>query len=138
MSARHDEVHRAFEALSLKARTGEARAPTVASVAARANISRSSMYRFHPEVVARIQALSAPMRAAQRDTLRAKARLLGRQLQAERELAKALARACAELAAEKTALTEFLEEERLRSTLRIESLQKKLRGERAGNINAPP
>lgn len=104
------------------------RAPTVASVAARASISRSSMYRFHADIVARIQALSDPQRAAQQNVLRAKVRLTARQLKAEKELTKALARACAELAAEKMALAEQLEEEGLRFTLRLEALQKKLRG----------
>jgi hypothetical protein len=125
------DVRRAFEALLIKARAEGGRAPTVAGVAARADISRSSMYRFHAEVVARIQALSAPKRNARQDALNAKVRLLTQQLKAERELTKALARACAELAAEKVALTEQLEEERLRFRLRLESLQKTSRGVRA-------
>jgi AcrR family transcriptional regulator len=128
VSAAHDTVQRAFEALLIKARTEGLRAPTVASIAARAGISRASMYRFHPDVVARIQALSAPSQTAQHDAIRAKVRLLTGQLKAEKDLTKALARACAELAAEKVAFTEQLEEERLRFTLRLENLQKKLRG----------
>jgi hypothetical protein len=48
-----DAVRRAFDALLLKARVESARAPTVATVAARASISRSSMYRFHIDVIAR-------------------------------------------------------------------------------------
>jgi hypothetical protein len=128
VSAAHDAVQHAFEALLIKARAGGARAPTVAAVAARAGISRASMYRFHSDVVARLQALSAPSRAAQQGAIRAKVRLLAGQLKAEKDLTKALARACAELAAEKVALVEQLEEERLRFTLRLENLQKKLRG----------
>jgi len=128
VSTTHEAVQRAFEALLVKARVDGARAPTVTSVAAGASISRSSMYRFHPEIVGRIQALAAPKRATQQETLRAKLRLLCRHLQAERDLTKALARACAELAAEKVALKEQLEEERLRFTLRLEALQKRLRG----------
>jgi AcrR family transcriptional regulator len=118
------EVQRAFDALLIKARAEGGRAPTVAGVAARAGISRSSMYRFHGDVVARIQALSDPRRNTRQDALHAKVRLLAQQLKAERELTRALARACAELAAEKVALNEQLEEERVRFRLRLESLQK--------------
>lgn len=85
------------------------------------------MYRFHTDVVAQIQALSAPKQAAAQDTLPTKLRLLVRQLKSEKDLTKALARACAELAAGKAALAEQLEEERLRFSLRLEALQKKLR-----------
>lgn len=127
MSTTAETVQRVYDALLLKARKDGARAPTVASVASHAGISRSSMYRFHADVVARIQALSDPQHAAQQNTLRAKVGLTTRQLRAERELTKALARACAELAAEKMALAEQLEEERLRFTLRFEALQKRLR-----------
>ncbi len=125
------DVQRAFDALLIKARAGGGRAPTVAGVAARAGISRSSMYRFHAEVVARIQGLSAPKQHVRQDAVHAKVRLLGQQLKSERELTKALASACAELAAEKVALNEQLEEERLRFRLRLESLQKTSRGARA-------
>lgn len=106
MNDSDDAVQRAFDALLIKARADGVRGPTVAAVAARANISRSSMYRFHTDVVSRIQALSAPRRTSRRDALCAKMRLLSRQLKAERDLTKALARACAELAAEKVALAE--------------------------------
>lgn len=125
------DVQRAFDALLIKARAEGGRAPTVAGVAASAGISRSSMYRFHAEVVARIQTLSAPKRNARQDALHAKVRLLTQRLKAERELTKALARACAELAAEKLALTEQLDEERVRFRLRLETLQKTSRGVRA-------
>jgi hypothetical protein len=129
-----DEVQRAFDTLLIKARAEGGWTPTVAAVAARAGISRSSMYRFHSEVVARIQALSSPQRNARHDALHAKVRLLAQQLKAERELTKALARACGELAAEKVALDEQLEEERLRFRLRLESLQKTSRGVRAFRV----
>jgi hypothetical protein len=86
------------------------------------------MYRFHGEVVAQIQALSGPERTARQDALRKKLELLAGQLRAEKDLTKALARACAELAAEKAALSEQLEDDRLRFELRMESLQKKVRG----------
>jgi hypothetical protein len=59
------------------------------------------------------------------------------QLKAEKDLTKALARACAELAAEKVALVEQLEDERLRFTLRLESLQKKLRGSKPVTLLHP-
>ena len=85
------------------------------------------MYRFHAEVVARIQGLSAPQRTARQGAFHAKVRLLTQQLAAG-ELTKALAKACAELAAEKVALNEQLEEERLRFRLRLESAQKTSRG----------
>lgn len=128
MNASDDPVQRVFEVLLVKARAEGARGPSVASVAARAQISRSSMYRFHSDVVAQIQALSAPKQIARQDALRTKMRLLSQQLQSEKELTRALARACAELSAEKMRLTEQLEEERLRFSLRLEALQKKLRG----------
>jgi AcrR family transcriptional regulator len=128
------EVQRAFEALLIKARAEGRHAPTVAGVAARAGISRSSMYRFHAEVVARIQGLSAPQRTARQGALHAKVRLLTQQLEAQRELTKALAQACAELAAEKVALNEQLEEERLRFGLRLESVQKTSRGVKAFRV----
>jgi len=44
------------------------------------------MYRFHPDVVARVQALSAPSQAAQHGAIRAKVRLLTGQLKAEKDL----------------------------------------------------
>lgn len=128
MNTSDDPVHRVFEVLLVKARAEGTRGPSVASVAARAGISRSSMYRFHIDVVAQIQALSAPKQAARQDALRTKTRLLAQQLRSEKELTRALARACAELSAEKMALAEQLEEERLRFSLRLEALQKKLRG----------
>ena len=137
MNVTHETVQRVFEALLIKARAEGARAPTVASVAACAGISRASMYRFHTDVVARVQALSAPSRAAQQGAIRAKVRLLTGQLKAGKDLTKALARACAELAAEKVALVEQLEDERLRFTLRLESLQKKLRGSKPVTLLHP-
>lgn len=130
MNVTHEAVQSAFDTLLLKARKDGTRGPTVASVAERASISRSSMYRFHTDVVERIQALSAPKRAMQQNVLRTKVQLLDRQLKAEKNLSKALARACAELAAEKAMLSEELEDERLRFTLRLEALQKELRGVR--------
>jgi len=128
VTATDEVVQHAFEALLIEARAKGARPPTVASIAARANISRSSMYRFHSDVVSQIQALGAPTRAVRQGAQNAKMRLLAQQLRAERDLTKALGRACAELAAEKIRLAEQLEEERLRFTLRLEALQKKLRG----------
>lgn len=128
MTAAYEAVQRAFDALLLKARTEGARAPTVTAVAARASLSRSSMYRFYPDVVARIQALSAPSRTLRRDMLHTKIQMLTRLLKAEKDLTKALARACAELAAEKIAMVEQLEDERLSFNLRVEHLQKQLQG----------
>jgi len=132
-----DPVQRAFDALLAKARAEGTRGPTVISVAARASISRSSMYRFHADIVAQIKALSTPKQAAGQDTLRTKLRLLVRQLKSEKDLTKALARACAELAAEKAALAEQLEEEQLRFSLRLEALQKKLRGVKPARLLHP-
>jgi hypothetical protein len=134
VNASDDPVHRVFEALLVKARAEGTRRPSVAAVAARAGISRSSMYRFHTDVVAQIQALSVPRQIARQDTLRTKTRLLAQQLQTEKDLTRALARACAELAAEKMALAEQLDEERLRFSLRLEALQRKLRGRRVVSL----
>jgi len=128
MSANQDQVRRLFESLLVEARATQSQFPTVSSVAKAAGISRSSMYRFHAGVVTQIQSLTGDQNARRRDQLRVKAQLLAQQLKAEKELTKALAKVCAELAAEKVALSEQLEEERLRFTLRLEGLQKKLRG----------
>jgi hypothetical protein len=128
VNASDDPVHRVFEVLLFKARAEGTHRPSVASVAARAGISRSSMYRFHTDVVAQIQALSAPKQTVRQDALRTKMRLLAQQLRSEKDLTRALARACAELSAEKMALAEQLDEERLRFSLRLEAVQKKLRG----------
>jgi hypothetical protein len=131
MNVTQDSVQRAFESLMLRARTEGKAGPTVAAVAAKANISRSSMYRFHSGIVARIQALSAPKRAAQQVALLKKVHILVRQLKAEKELTKALASACAELAAQQAALTEELEEERLRFQLRVEQMERHSTGKRS-------
>ena len=134
MNVTSDAVQGAFEALLLKARTERKAAPTVAAVAAKTNISRSSMYRFHADVVARIQALSAPKRAAQHGALITKVQILNRQLKAEKELSKALARAYVELAAQKAALAEELEDERLRFQLRMEHIERQAQGKRSVQV----
>lgn len=108
MSATHDTVQSAFEALLVRARRDGTRPPTIVSVAEQAGISRSSMYRFHADVVLRIQPLANSKRALHQNAMQTKVRLLARQLKAEKDLSKALARACAELAAEKAMLLEEL------------------------------
>lgn len=130
MSAIRDRVQRAFESLLVKARMEHSRLPTVASVAARAGIARSSMYRFHAGVVGQIQSLSRDREAAKYNQLRLKVEILSQQLRSERDLTKALARACAELAAQKAALVEQLQDERVSFQLQVEHLQTKLGGER--------
>jgi hypothetical protein len=128
MSSNSDVVQRAFELLLVQSRTHQERPPTIAAVAARAGIARSSIYRFHPTVVAQIRTLTGRRDSTKQDQLRVKAQLLAAQLQSEKELTRALARACAELAAEKATLEEQLDDERLSFQLRIDSLEKKLRG----------
>ena len=52
------------------------------------------------------------------------------QLKREKELCAALARACAEFAAEKAATKEDLDDERLSLQLRVDHLEKQLRGKK--------
>jgi hypothetical protein len=128
MGTNGDVVRRAFESLLDHSRAHKERSPTIAAVATCAGISRSSMYRFHPGVVAQIRALNGDRDARKADQLRVKAQLLVAQLKSEKQLVSALARACAELAAEKAALTERFEDERLRLQLRVDHLEKQLHG----------
>lgn len=137
MSTHNDAVQRAFESLLVQARAHKQRGPTVAAVAARAGISRSSMYRFHPAVVAQIQAANGVRDAKKHDHLRLKAQLLVSQLKSERELSRALARACAELAAEKAAIEDRLEDERLSLQLRIGQLEQQLQGKKNVRVLQP-
>jgi hypothetical protein len=128
MSTNRDVVQRAFESLLVQSRTHKERSPTIAAVAARAGISRSSIYRFHPGVLAQIRTLNGERDSRKQDQLRVKAQLLAAQLRSERELTRALARACAELAAEKAAMKEEFEDEKLSLQLRVEHLEMQLRG----------
>jgi hypothetical protein len=128
MSTNSDVVQRAFESLLVQSRTHKERSPTIAAVAARAGITRSSIYRFHPGVVAQIRALNGERDSRKQDQLRVKAQLLAAQLRSERELTRALARACAELAAEKAAMKEEFEDVKLSLQLRVEHLERQLRG----------
>ena len=130
MSAHHEAVQRAFESLLVESRAHAERKPTIAAVAARAGISRSSMYRFHPGIVAQIRSLTGDRDARKQDQLRVKAQLLATQLKSERQFIRALARACAELAAEKAALQEQFENERLSLQLKVAHLEKQLQGRR--------
>lgn len=137
MSAHNDAVQRAFESLLVEAREHKELSPTIVAVAARAGIARSSLYRFHPGVVAQIRALTGQRDAKKQDQLRAKAQLLAGQLKSERQLTAALARACAELAAEKVALEEQFEDERMSLQLRISYLEKQLQGRKNVTILRP-
>ena len=130
MSATGDSVLRTFESQLIRAKADRSRLPSVASVAASAGISRSSMYRFHSAIVARIQALADGRKIDKREQLSLKVQLLSKQLKSERALTRALARACAELAADKIAMKEQFEDERLSLQLRVEHLEKQLRGGR--------
>jgi hypothetical protein len=121
-------IQRVFETLRVEARANKAAAPTVAAVAARSGVSRSSLYRFHPQIVAQIHALRENREIRKQDQFRLKAQYLAKQLKAEKQLTSALARACAELAAEKIAMKELFEDERLSFQLKLEHLEKKLRG----------
>jgi hypothetical protein len=103
MRTNSDVVRRAFESLLIQSRTHRERSPMIAAIAARAGVSRSSIYRFHPGVVAQIRALNGEHDSRKQDQLRVKAQLLATQLRSEKELTRALARSCAELAAEKAA-----------------------------------
>jgi hypothetical protein len=134
MNTTRQLVQSAFESLLLKARREGKAAPTIASVAARAKVSRSSMYGFYADVVAQIQGLSARKQTARQSTLLTKVRLLRQQLKTEKELTKALARACIELAAQKTALADELEEERLRFQLRMQHIEHQAKGTRAMRV----
>jgi len=138
MTAVNDAVRRAYESLLVQARARKERSPTIADVAARAGISRSSMYRFHPGIVAQIRALNGQRDARKQDQLRVKAQLLASQLKSERQLSSALARACAELAAEKGALQEQFEDEKLSLQLRVDRLEKQLQGRKHLRVLHPP
>jgi AcrR family transcriptional regulator len=124
MSTRSDAVRRAFEQQLIDARASGQAPPSVASIAAAVGIARSSMYRFHPEVVARIQALAGGRRDEKHEQLRLKSRLLSEQLNAEKALTRALARVVAELAAESEAMRNEFEDATAHLELRIERLQK--------------
>lgn len=124
MSTKSDAVRRAFERQLIDARAGGQAPPSVASIATAVGISRSSMYRFHPEVVARIQALAGVRQDEKHEQLRLKSHLLAEQLNAEKALTRALARVVAELAAEKEAMREDFEDTKAHLELRIERLQK--------------
>jgi AcrR family transcriptional regulator len=128
MSAKSDAVQNAFERELIKARAWGQAAPSVALIAAAAGVSRSSMYRFHPRIVARIQELTGQRQDAKRDQLHVKVRLLAEQLKAEKTLARALARVVAELAAEKVAMTQAFEDEKLSLQLRVAHVEKALQG----------
>ena len=137
MSAHHEAVHRAFASLLVASRAHGEPSPTIATVAARAGISRSSMYRFHPSVVAQIRILTGHRDARKQDQLRVKAQLLAAQFRSERQFSRALARACAELAAEKAALQEQLEDERLSLQLKVDRLEKQLQGRKKLTLLRP-
>jgi hypothetical protein len=128
MSTNSDVVQRAFESLLVQSRAHKARPPTIAAVAARARISRSSIYRFHSGVVAQIRALNGERDFRKQDQLRVKAQLLTAQLRSEKELTRALARACSELAADKAAMKEELDDRNLSLQLRVEHLERQLHG----------
>jgi AcrR family transcriptional regulator len=130
MSAHANAVRRAFESLQVQAREHGERPPTVAAVAARAGISRASMYRFHPGIVGKIRALHGRLEVTKQDQLRVKLQLLEAQLKSERQFSRALARACAELAAQKAAQEEQFEDERLSLQLKLERLETQLQGKR--------
>lgn len=130
MTSTSDLVQRTFEKQMTRWRAGEARKPTIVSIAADSGISRSALYRSHPGVVARIQGLNGDQGASRRDQLCTKVALLTAQLKAEKELTRALALACAELAAEKADINEQLNDEKLSFQLRVEHLEKRLRGGR--------
>jgi len=123
-----DQVRSAFESLRVEARGKKTAPPSVAAVAARAGISRSSMYRFHPTVVAEIRAANGARDAKKQDQLRLKVQLLASQLKAEKRLSAALARACAELATQKAVLAEELADARLSAQLRVQHLENQLQG----------
>ena len=123
-----DRIQRVFETLRVEARANKAAAPTVAAVTARSGVSRSSLYRFHPHIVAQIHALRGNREIRKQDQYRLKAEFLAKQLTAEKQLTGALARACAELAAEKIAMKELFDDERLSFQLKLEHLEKKPRG----------
>jgi hypothetical protein len=57
-----------------------------------------------------------------------KGQLLAAQLRSAKELTRALARTCAELAAEKAVMKEEFEEVKLSLQLRVEQLERQLRG----------
>lgn len=130
MSSTGNSVQRTFEQQLVRWRSGEAPQPTVTSVATGAAVSRSSLYRFHPLVVARIHGLRGDLTEKKHTQLHMKITVLATQLKTEKALSSALARACAELAAANTALKEQLEDERLRFELRLQHLEKQLRGRR--------
>ena len=114
----------------MESRAHKERSPTIAAVAARAGISRSSIYRFHPGIVAQIRALNGQRDARKQDQLRVKAQLLAAQLKLEQQFSRALARACVELAAQKAELREQFEDERLSLQLKVEHLEAQIRGTR--------
>jgi hypothetical protein len=123
-------VQRMFESQLIEAKANGSRLPSVTSVAAGAGISRSSMYRYHSAVVARIQAPTRCRENDKREQLRLKVQLLGKQLTAERMLTRALARACAELAAEKAAMKDQFHDDKLSLQLRVEQLEHQIQGKK--------
>lgn len=123
-----DLIQRSLESLLVRARAGQAKLLTVTAVAAAARISRASLYRYHPHVISQIQAQKGRSDAKNEQALRLKVSLLMEQLKRERETNAALARACAELAADAAALRQEFEDEKVSLQLRVEHLEKKLRG----------
>ena len=132
--ARSDLIQRELESQLVRARAGSTKLPTVASIARATGISRESLYRYHARIVSQIQSLRRNSSAKKEQQLRAKLQLLTRQLQREKETSAALARICAELAANAAAIKAESEDERLSLELRIDHLEKKLRGSKTLSI----
>jgi hypothetical protein len=86
------------------------------------------LYRYHPNVAALIQAPDGHRDTRRDEQLRLKVRLLTEQLRREKEGSAALVRTCAELAAGKEAMEDQFEDERLSLQIRVERLEKGLRG----------
>ena len=127
MDSKRNEIQSALEWELSRARS-EGRAPTVMSVANRAGVDRSTLYRYYPDIVARLRPNREKKTAREIDQLRIKCRLLSDRLKKEKQINSALAQACTELGVELLELRNSMQDERLAMRTRIEHLEGKLTG----------
>lgn len=102
---------------------------SVTELAELAKLSRSTIYRYYPDVLDKLKETRAPCAQYRRDSTSLKLRLLRDRLAGQKQLSGALAKACVELLAELAELREDIREQVEAHRLRVASLERRLRSE---------